>query len=95
MPGCSAFRCRSAQAGSRSTSSRCRAGAAWAQHNLEEARREWPDLPEDLGYTSGHEGQYCFVFPGMQLVVVRLGCTKNGGFDLPALLRGAVAAVRG
>jgi CubicO group peptidase (beta-lactamase class C family) len=56
--------------------------------------REWPDLPADLFYMSGHEGQYCFVLPGDELVVVRLGCTKNGGSGLHALLRGVRAACR-
>lgn len=56
--------------------------------------RRWPELPADLGYMSGHEGQYCVVIPSAQLVVVRLGCTKNGGFDLRALLGGVLASIR-
>ncbi len=56
--------------------------------------RRWPELPADVGYMSGHEGQYCFVIPSARLVVVRLGCTKNGGFDVRALLRSVLAAVK-
>lgn len=56
-------------------------------------RPEWPDLPDDLLRMDGHEGQYCVVFPRQQVVVVRLGCTKNGGFDLHGLLRRTLAAV--
>ena len=56
--------------------------------------REWPELPVDLFYMSGHEGQYCVVMPSEQLVIVRLGCTKNGGFDLRGLLGAVHAAVR-
>lgn len=56
--------------------------------------REWPDLPGDLFYMSGHEGQYCVVMPSDALVVVRLGCAKNGGFALHALLRDVRAALR-
>jgi CubicO group peptidase (beta-lactamase class C family) len=55
------------------------------------AQRPWPDLP-DLLRMDGHEGQYVTVFPADQLVVVRLGCTKNGRFDLGGLLRGVRAA---
>ncbi|MFY9342786.1 MAG: serine hydrolase [Planctomycetota bacterium] len=58
------------------------------------ASREWPELPSDLGYMSGHEGQYCVVIPSERLVVVRLGCTKNGGFPLRALLSGVLTALR-
>lgn len=55
--------------------------------------REWPDLPDDVMHMDGHEGQFVVVFPTQQLVVVRLGCTKNGGAGLHALLRSVLAAV--
>lgn len=57
--------------------------------------REWQDLPEDLLHFDGHEGQYVVVVPSRALVVVRLGCTKSGGFGLHALVRGALAACTG
>lgn len=57
------------------------------------ARREWPDLPADLFHMDGHEGQYVVVIPSRQLVVVRLGCTKNGGFDLRGLVRSVLEAL--
>lgn len=56
--------------------------------------RMWPDLPADLLHLDGHEGQYCVVMPAAKLVIVRLGCTKNGGFGLHALLRSVLAACR-
>lgn len=58
----------------------------------EPAARKWPDLPADLFSMDGHEGQYCVVSPSAELVIVRLGCTKNGGFDLHGLLREIHAA---
>jgi CubicO group peptidase (beta-lactamase class C family) len=57
-------------------------------------QRMWPDLPADLLHLDGHEGQYCVVMPAAQLVIVRLGCTKNGGFGLHALLRDVLAACK-
>ncbi|HEX5053840.1 MAG TPA: serine hydrolase [Planctomycetota bacterium] len=57
--------------------------------------RMWPDLPADLLHMDGFEGQYCVVFPGADLVVVRLGCTKNGGFGLHGLLRDVLRACSG
>lgn len=57
------------------------------------AQREWPDLPADVFHMDGHEGQFVVVIPSRQLVVVRLGCTKNGGFDLRGLLRNVLGAL--
>jgi CubicO group peptidase (beta-lactamase class C family) len=57
-------------------------------------QRMWPDLPADLVHLDGHEGQYCVVMPQAQVVIVRLGCTKRGGFGLHAMLRDVLAACR-
>jgi CubicO group peptidase (beta-lactamase class C family) len=42
----------------------------------------------------GHEGQHVVVVPSRRIVIVRLGCTKNGGFDLRALVRATLTAQR-
>lgn len=57
--------------------------------------RMWPSLPPDLVHMDGHEGQYVVVFPTQQIVVVRLGCTKSGGFGLRPMLDGVLAACGG
>jgi CubicO group peptidase (beta-lactamase class C family) len=54
--------------------------------------RQWPELPADLLHLDGHEGQYCIVVPSCRFVLVRLGCTKQGGFDLRGLVGAALAA---
>lgn len=51
-------------------------------------QRPWPELPQDLLRMDGHHGQYVVVLPADQLVIVRLGCTKQGGVDIRALVRG-------
>lgn len=58
-----------------------------------EKQRKWPDLPADLFSMDGHEGQYCVISPSAELVIVRLGCTKSGGFDLHGFLCEVHAAV--
>jgi len=55
-------------------------------------QRRWPDLPDDLFHMDGHEGQYVIVSPQHQLVIVRLGCTKAGGFPLTAFVRAVLDA---
>ncbi len=57
--------------------------------------RMWADLPENLMHMDGHEGQYVIVLPTEQLVIVRLGCTKAGGFDLHGLIRAVLRACSG
>lgn len=57
------------------------------------ATRDWPELPSDVVHMDGHQGQYVLIAPSHELVVVRLGCTKTGGFDVRALLHAALAAV--
>ena len=64
-----------------------------AADNGQSEQRKWPDLPADLFSMDGHEGQYCVISPSAELVIVRLGCTKSGGFDLHGLLREMHAAV--
>jgi CubicO group peptidase (beta-lactamase class C family) len=56
------------------------------------SKRPFSTLPTDLFYLSGFEGQYVVCFPSHDLVVVRLGCTKKGGFDLHGFLRAVMQA---
>lgn len=51
------------------------------------ADRPFRSLPQDVFYLSGFEGQYVVCFPSQDLVVVRLGCTPGGVFDLHGFLR--------
>lgn len=59
------------------------------------ARRPFSRLPRDVFYLSGYEGQYTVCFPGADLVVVRLGCTKQGGFDAHGMLERVLRACGG
>jgi len=57
--------------------------------------RAWSDVPADLLRMDGHEGQYAIIMPTEQIVIVRLGCTKNRGFDLHGLARSVHRACGG
>ena len=35
--------------------------------------RTWPNLPEDIFYAAGYQGQFVFIIPSMDLVIVRMG----------------------
>ena len=49
---------------------------------------KFPDVPEDMFYCDGHDGQDIFIFPSHQLVVVILGFSPKPGnvIDFNALL---------
>ena len=72
-------------------------GAHWwlnAGTSEDSTARTWPDLPRDLFYASGFEGQYVVVIPSHDLVVVRLGVTQDDrAWSLGTFLRDVIASV--
>ncbi len=52
-------------------------------------KRFVPGLPENVYYMAGHEGQYVFIIPDKNMVIVRLGQTRG---SVPIEVAGAVAA---
>jgi CubicO group peptidase (beta-lactamase class C family) len=73
-----------------------RYGAHWwlnAGEAADRSRRPWPDLPAEIAWASGYQGQFVALVPSHDLVVVRLGVTaREGAFSLEALLRDVLAA---
>lgn len=57
------------------------------------SRRKFPDLPGDLFYAYGYEGEYIIVIPSKKLVMVRLGQTPGDGFDPQLLVKGILASL--
>ncbi|MDX2046546.1 MAG: serine hydrolase [Chitinophagaceae bacterium] len=58
-----------------------------------QTKRLLPDVPADLFYADGYEGQFVFIIPSKKLVVVRLGLTKGDYFDVNRFLAGIIAAL--
>jgi len=54
----------------------------------------YPDVPRDMYCCRGHDGQYIYIIPSKELVVVRTGFSKKGTFDLNAFLSGICRAVQ-
>lgn len=54
---------------------------------------EFKGIPADLFYCDGYDGQYIFIIPSKQLVVVRTGCSPNESFDRQTFLKGIVDSV--
>ncbi|MFM7194555.1 MAG: serine hydrolase domain-containing protein, partial [Bacteroidota bacterium] len=58
------------------------------------ADRTYPDVPTDSFQCEGFDGQYVFVIPSKELVVVRLGLTQNGEFDMNGFVAGILRSIR-
>jgi CubicO group peptidase (beta-lactamase class C family) len=54
----------------------------------------FPDVPRDLFYCSGHQGQMVAIFPSHDLVVVRMGLVGKPNFDFNGLLSGIVGSLK-
>jgi CubicO group peptidase (beta-lactamase class C family) len=55
------------------------------------AGKKYPNTPQNMYSFNGYQGQNVYVLPDQDLVVVRMGLTKNA--DVDALLRGIVKSV--
>ncbi len=55
---------------------------------------DYPHVPQDLYMCQGHDGQYIYIVPSLELVVVRTGFSKKGDFDFPAFLTSIVACIK-
>lgn len=53
----------------------------------------WPDAPRDTFSASGHWGQFIFVIPSLDMVIVRVGDDRDGSFDRNEFLKLVAASV--
>lgn len=56
------------------------------------AGKTYPNVPKNMYSFNGYQGQYVFVLPDEDLVIVRMGLTKNA--DLDAFLSGIIKSVK-
>ena len=57
------------------------------------AKGKYPDVPRDLYSANGYQGQYVFVIPSKNLVIVRTGLAEDPEFDINEFLKGIVDAI--
>ena len=57
------------------------------------ANGKYPDVPTDLYSANGYQGQYVFIIPSKELVVVRTGLAEGPYFDVNSFLRDIIAAL--
>ena len=57
------------------------------------AEGKFPNVPKDLYSCNGFQGQFVFIIPSKDLVVVRFGLTEHPEFDVDTFLRGIVESL--
>ena len=55
---------------------------------------KFPNVPRDMYYCSGFQGQMIAIFPSHDLVIVRMGLTEEPDFDFNGFLRDVVASIK-
>ena len=55
---------------------------------------KFPDVPKDMFYCSGYQGQMVAIFPSHDLVIVRMGLKEDPEFDFNGLLSGIVKSLK-
>ena len=55
---------------------------------------KFPDVPRDMFYCSGYQGQMVAIFPSHDLVIVRMGLKEDPEFDFNGLLSGVVGSLK-
>jgi CubicO group peptidase (beta-lactamase class C family) len=55
---------------------------------------EYPDVPKDMYSCNGYQGQYVFIIPSKNLVIVRTGLAKNNGFVVNDFLKHILEAIK-
>lgn len=71
-------------------------GAHWwlnAGRSKPKIQRRWPDVPADAFSAQGHWGQYIYVLPSQDLVVVRTGDDRDKTFQSNTLLKLILASL--
>jgi CubicO group peptidase (beta-lactamase class C family) len=54
----------------------------------------FPDVPRDMYYCSGFQGQMVAIIPSLDLVIVRMGLKEESNFDFNGMLKGIIESVK-
>jgi CubicO group peptidase (beta-lactamase class C family) len=54
----------------------------------------FPDVPTDMYYCSGYQGQMIVIIPSLDLVIVRMGLKEDPEFDFNAMLAGILTSIK-
>lgn len=60
---------------------------------LNKSGENYPDAPRDMYSCQGHDGQFIYIIPSKELVIVRTGFSKKGDFDRNAFVASIVNTI--
>ena len=55
---------------------------------------KYPDVPKDVYFASGFQGQKVIIVPSHDMVIVRFGLTEDEVFDFNGLMKGIISSVK-
>lgn len=61
---------------------------------LNKSGTDYPDVPREMYCCSGHDGQFIYIIPSKELVIVRTGFSKKGEFDKNGFVAAIVDALQ-
>ncbi|WP_276974490.1 serine hydrolase [Flavobacterium filum] len=53
----------------------------------------YPDVPKDMYYASGYQGQKVIIIPSKEMVIVRFGLTEDEDFDFNGMMKGVLESL--
>lgn len=55
---------------------------------------KYPDVPKDMFYCSGFQGQKVIIIPSHELVIVRFGLTEDKDFDFNGMMKEIISSIK-
>jgi CubicO group peptidase (beta-lactamase class C family) len=67
---------------------------AYGGHFWLNAGGTYPDVPKDMYYASGYQGQKVIIIPSKEMVIVRFGLTEDEYFDFNGMMRDVISSIK-
>ena len=69
-------------------------GGNYGAHFWLNASGKFPDVPRDMYYCSGYQGQMVAIIPSLEMVIVRMGLKEDPEFDFNGFLKGIITSIK-